>query len=83
MHLKTLQNSILTLPEEKRSEIEQQLIAADSEETIKKIVKDNFDAEQYSTNLRETFSEMIRAYIETIHATLSEQQIAELENNFK
>ncbi len=83
VHLKTMQNSLLTLPEDKQKEIERLLVNADSQEAVEKIINDNFHVDLYATMLKDMFSEMIKNYMETLYPTLSQTQVAELEKLLK
>ncbi|HRN95900.1 MAG TPA: hypothetical protein PLD54_00460 [Candidatus Levybacteria bacterium] len=83
VHLKTMQSVLLTFPEDKQKEISDQLVNANHEDVVKKVIVDNFQKELYSKMLSDTYAEMIREYIESIVPSLSKVQISELKNYFR
>lgn len=83
LHLKTLQNSLLTLPEDKQREVEEKILNARDQEEVEKIINENFSLDLYASMLKDMYFEMLKSYFEAIKPTLTENKLHELEKYLK
>jgi hypothetical protein len=81
--LETLNQLLVSLPEEKQTQIKDQLKNIQTADAFEQIINSNFDQNLFQETVKITTQKIFTEYLQTIEDVLTEEQKIKLDNFFK